>query len=122
MKRRTPLRQTSSLRRLRIKAKKRTSAEFGRIYGSEDRVREVKRLPCSVQGCKRTPSENAHVISGGMGRKADWQYIAPLCHTHHEERDHRLGSNAAFQAKYGVDLMAVALDLSERLNAEGEWV
>ena len=41
----------------------------------------MRGLPCLI--CRRVPSENAHTANGGMGRKADCDTIAPLCHVCH---------------------------------------
>lgn len=60
-----------------IKAKKRSASDFARVYGSKARVEFVKSLPCVA--CNATPSDNAHIKSGGMGRKADYTDIVPLC-------------------------------------------
>lgn len=73
---RTPLKRTG-----RIKAKAKSSAEFARIYGSEARIEFVKALPCIA--CGKGPCENAHIRSGGMGRKADYRDIVPLCESCH---------------------------------------
>lgn len=77
----------------RIRPKKRTAGEFSRIYGSKARVQWVKSQPCLV--CGFGPCENAHVVSGGMGRKADANTIVPLCRDHHWQSHH-----------YGWDVMA----------------
>ncbi len=37
----------------------------------------VKALPCF--GCDGGPSENHHIVNGGMGRKSDYTNIIPLC-------------------------------------------
>jgi hypothetical protein len=100
---RTPLKRKTRLTskakpkpRKRIKAKPRGSIEFQRIYGSKRRVAFVAALPCIV--CHRTPCENAHIISGGMGRKADYTDIVPLCPSCHRLQHQKgwtaLGLNA----------------------------
>lgn len=85
---RTPLKRKKRLTsnakpkpRQRIKAKPRSSVEFQRVYGSKRRVEFVKRMGCCV--CGKTPCENAHIKSGGMGRKADYRDIIPLCSACH---------------------------------------
>jgi hypothetical protein len=84
LSRSTPLRSRSSLtRRTKVKNtnRRRRAKEFARAYGSEERVEFVRNLPCIV--CGSRPSENAHIVTGGMGRKADYQLIVPLssdCH------------------------------------------
>ena len=65
----------------------RSSAEFARIYGSEDRVRWIASQPCCV--CGSTPSEGHHVRSGGTGRKAHHRWIVPLCRPCHIRYHHR---------------------------------
>lgn len=87
----------------------RRQKEWARAYHSEERVRWVKHHPCLV--CGRTPSENAHTRSGGMGRKADADTIAPLCHEHHHEYDNH---KATFEDTHGLDLKAEAKALDER--------
>ena len=56
---------------------KRRVKEWDRAYGSKARVKFVAQLPCAA--CGRGPCENAHTISGGAGRKADYTTIIPLC-------------------------------------------
>ena len=101
---RTPLRRKARLAtksrlraRKRIKAKARSNIEFQRIYGSQRRVEFVKNLPCVV--CTKKPSENAHIKSGGMGRKADYTQIIPLCAS-----CHRLQHEKGWKA-LGLDAM-----------------
>lgn len=57
--------------------RKRRQSEFARCYHSRERVAFVKALPCLV--CRRGPCDNAHIETGGMGRKADYTKIVPLC-------------------------------------------
>lgn len=57
--------------------RKRHTREWIRAYGSPERCEFVKGLPCVV--CGFVPSENAHIETGGMGRKADADKIVPLC-------------------------------------------
>lgn len=65
----------------------RRQKNFARAYHSSERVQWVQRLPCSL--CGRGPSENAHTETGGMGRKADYTSIVPLCSPHHRSlHDH----------------------------------
>lgn len=49
---------------------------FVRAYGSPARVAWVRAQPSVVSG--QRPCVNAHVRSGGMGRKADARWIVPL--------------------------------------------
>lgn len=80
---RTPLKRTTGLKRTKkITAKKRSASEFRRIYGSRARVAFVKRLPC-FSCWDFGEIQNAHVSSGGMGRKANAAEIIPLCKACH---------------------------------------
>jgi hypothetical protein len=88
---RTPLKRKTRLTgtrkpkaRKRIAPKNRSAIEFQRIYGSKRRVEFVKRMGCCV--CGKTPCENAHIKSGGMGRKADYREIIPLCSACHHKQ------------------------------------
>jgi len=88
---RTPLKRKTRLTsnakpkaRKRIKAKPRSGIEFQRVYGSKRRVEFINSLPCMV--CAKRPSENAHIKSGGMGRKADYREIIPLCPSCHRKQ------------------------------------
>ena len=82
--------------------KKRSKAEYARIYGSEERVEWVKAEPSVATG--RSPCVNAHVVKGdgGMSYKASAKYIAPLTHEEHMEL-HRIGQHS-FEQKYGLSL------------------
>lgn len=92
LKPRTSRIQRSALRR----PKKRKPSEFARIYGSRERVRWVKSLPCLVCASLIRPellssqSDNAHTEGDGMGRKGHYTTIIPLCRSHHERYDRRL--------------------------------
>lgn len=98
MKRQTPLRRTSALARttpMKKANRKRRQSEFARAYGSRARVAWVKSRPCALLGFAGAwlcdgEIENAHTHTDGMGRKADYQFIAPLCRKHHREYDGRL--------------------------------
>lgn len=78
--------------------------EWERSYGSVERVEWMRSRPSIVSGKK--PCVNAHVRTGGMGRKADACWIVPLTYEEHEEL-HRIG-RWAFQAKYTIDLDVAA--------------
>lgn len=93
----------------------RKKAEWTRAYGSKERVQWIKSRRCfgcrSIAGC-----ENAHLVSGGMGRKADAALVIPLCHLCHAEQ-HRVG-NEAFARSIGetVDSLFAAA-----AAYEAEW-
>jgi hypothetical protein len=127
VKRRTQLRAKKPLRakaqpkraRKPIKPKKRKPSEFARIYGSRERVQAIKALRCEACWKYRGPSENAHIKTGGTGRKADFAFIVPLCRGHHRtdtDSLHNLGSVEAFDAKHGTNLKARAAFLAEFLR------
>jgi hypothetical protein len=63
--------------------KPRKASNYRRIYGSKARVEAVKLMPCGACGVEGF-SENAHVVKGekGMGYKAGYKCIAPLCGNH----------------------------------------
>lgn len=125
---RTPLQRTRQIKRgkqlvkSRIKRKRRKPSEFARIYGSKARVEWVKRLPCVV--CGERPCDNAHIVTGGMGRKADADKIVPLCGEQVEgwifdkvcchRMLHVLGVET-FQKRTGIDLE------QEAAKCEAAW-
>lgn len=88
--------------------KERQQARFKVTFGSEERVRRIKQMPCLV--CGVVPSVNAHVKPRSLG--GTWRDIVPLCNYHHGELDNNLGLEK-FNAKYGVDLMRQAISLAE---------
>ena len=57
----------------------RTAAQTLRIYGPPERREWVTTRACFL--CWAVPSVNAHIGSkgAGMGRKADYDQIAPIC-------------------------------------------
>lgn len=68
------------------------AAKFLREYGGDERHAFVESLPCIVPGCPRA-SRNAHVVKDaekGMGRKAGYRSIAPVCDCHHTDSPHSL--------------------------------
>ena len=110
MIKRSPIkRSTKPIRRSAIKRKKRPASETNRIYGPPARRKFVASLPCAacvVVGY----SENAHIETGGMGRKSDYTKIVPLCshespHGHYgcHRRLHNVG-RYRFQFLHDIDL------------------
>lgn len=105
-------------RRSPLKRKPRKPSEFKRIYGSRARVAWVKRQPCIVTtGVCAGPIENAHIVTGGMGRKADADQIVPLCNRHHHNL-HGLGRES-FERLYLVSLAACAAQTEQQWQARG---
>ena len=86
MQRRKPMKRSG-----RIAPKARTTSERERIYGPKARVAWVKASPCVCCGAVGQ-CQNHHVVSGGMGRKADSDTIVPLCPAcHHAVHTGELG-------------------------------
>lgn len=98
----------------------RSKKDFERIYGGKERVAWIASKPCVVCGVTARV-ENAHVKSGGMGRKAGYQYIVPLCWEHH--RGLHQNVHKTFEATYALNLAVLAAMYQaewERLNPEGK--
>jgi hypothetical protein len=108
MKRRTPVRRVNAAR----KAK-----ELLRAYGPSERRAWIASLPCLVARCPfMLRRENAHVITGGTGRRADAKWIVPLCPFHHAEL-HRWG-HLSFCVYYFIpSLSAEARTIDRRWQA-----
>lgn len=101
LKRRTPLRPVNP---------ERAAKKYERNFGAYAEV--IRRQPCAVPGCRSRKSEPAHVKPRGMGgcggAKRD---LVPLCRRHHREQE---GRTSAFQARYSLDLTALAASLWAR--------
>jgi hypothetical protein len=75
----------------------------------------VRGHQCCVPGCNETPIECAHVrkgTDGGTGLKPSDTWVISLCGRHHSEQ-HRIGEDI-FAAKYGLDLMGLAIEFARR--------
>jgi hypothetical protein len=85
----------AGIRRKKLKAVNpaRRAKEFARTYGSKERCQWIAEQPCAwcvLRGLVRIsrPSDNAHSEGGGgMGRKADYTTVLPMCRRHHEQYD-----------------------------------
>lgn len=88
--------------------KQRQKERFTITFGSEARVKLIKRLPCLI--CGVIPTVNAHVKPRSLG--GTWVDIVPLCNHHHHELDNIYGLTK-FNAKYGIDLSEEARYLAE---------
>lgn len=108
--RRKPPKARAKLKRGRVKRSNptRKAKNWTRAYGSPERVAFVAGLPCIVGLlCHYAhPRENAHIGTGGMGRKSDADQIVPLCRTHHAAL-HRLG-RGWFEQSFSVNLASHA--------------
>ena len=87
--------------------------EVPRIWPRHRRF--VKSHACCVPGCERLPIDFAHIRSAQNSGKDlkpfDWFGVS-LCRAHHDEQ-HTRGVET-FQAKYGIDLWAIAAEFAER--------
>lgn len=100
----------------RTKAQK--DAEWLRAYGSAERVEWISRQPSVISG--KRPCVNAHIKTGGMGRKADCVWIVPLTFDEHNEI-HQHGQET-FAKKHGIDLEVAAVETEMKWRAQkGEW-
>ena len=76
--------------------------------------RWVRAHRCSVPGCEAGPIEFAHIrtaANAGTGLKpAAWHGVS-LCSAYHAE-SHR--GERTFEAKYGIDLKAIAAEFARR--------
>lgn len=87
--------------------KARKVSEDARVYGSKARVTFVGSLPCVALHWSCTSKvEGHHIVTGGMGRKADAALTVPLCSFHHH-RLHAMG-RLSFERSYGVALAELA--------------
>lgn len=93
-------------RRTKVKRvnRNRRKKEWARAYGSKERVAFVQSLPSVAGGIG--PCENAHIVTGGMGRKADYCLIVPL--TPEEHRDLHVVGPRRFEELCNIDLEACA--------------
>lgn len=85
--------------------------EWRRIYGSPERAEWIEWQSSVASG--QTPCENAHIKTGGTGRKADYIWIVPLTWEEHRIELHTLGRET-FEAKYKIDLDAKAIETERR--------
>lgn len=77
-------------------------------------LRFVRSHACCVAGCQARPIEAAHVrraSNSGVGMKPADRYVVSLCAEHH--RESHLGEQT-FEAKHGLDLMALSAEFVRR--------
>ncbi len=132
--RRTPQQKIVAAKKLRgttpVKRKnaKRRVSEFARCYGSRERVSWINEHPCLLsgafffdasggkyRGCCAGKTENAHIKGGGGSRKADAQFIVPLCQSHHTTSDSSLHylQPLLFERMWRVNLADEAAKIKE---------
>lgn len=97
----------------RLRRRPKPHDRFERQYHSRERVRWVRGLDCLVCFCG--PCDNAHVRTGGMGMKASYVWIVPLCHSCHAEL-HTAGIRT-FEGRYDLDLEDAARMVQEMWEA-----
>lgn len=127
LERRKPLQAKSLLKQRKPLAKVRETArrEEGRIQHQRMNPRRVKpnaeeqrffdSLPNECQGCGAIGEVIHHILANvpEKGRRRDHKLVVKLCAGCHTNRDisvHRLGSETAYEAATGVDLVARALE------------
>lgn len=95
----------------------RRAATFARCFHSAERVAWVRSLLCCVgtRYCEG-PTENAHTVGGGAGRRAGYETIIPLCRWHHRAL-HHIGTKS-FERDYNLDLSALAAAIDSRWKLE----
>lgn len=76
---------------------------------TRDHLAFVRSLDCCIEGCRGSPVQAHHVrtaATAGVGLKPPDTATVPLCHGHHRELHDR--GRRTFEARYGVDLGALA--------------
>lgn len=107
MLRRTPLKRRKRVNPVNPERRER---EFARAFGSLERCYYVSQLACVVPWCRqRGPMENAHIETGGVGRKADATKVVPACEPHHRTGPIAMHHGIeTFQDEYAIDLEEAA--------------
>jgi hypothetical protein len=90
----------------------RKAKNWGRAYGSRERVEWVKQQPCTSCGLFRGSCENAHTRTGGAGRKADAVWVIPMCYWCH--RNYHIVGKRFFERWAKVDLDAAAAECERK--------
>ena len=103
----------ASVKAAKTRKKKRPAkeqrAKFEREYGGEEYLAFIHAQPCAA--CRLVGyTEAAHTATGGMGRKADAETLAPLCRWCHLDL-HHMGVKSFETTYYPVNLKALAAAL-----------
>ncbi len=88
--------RTSRMARTKMKKRPKPKAVMLRTHGTEEFRAWMKRQPCIV--CGRTPSDAAHLKSGGVGRKDDVTRTVPLCSDYPDQGCLALGHHSLYDA------------------------
>jgi len=91
---------------VRSKRARRKREETLRVYGPTERLDWLHSLPCCVSGV-RGDIHCVHVKTGGVSRKADYQWTVPMAAELHRQL-HRIGIRS-FEARYNIDLELAAI-------------
>lgn len=126
---RTPLRRTSGLKRtgrLKPRNKERAAKRQAECFGEQ--AAKCRAMVCTV--CGRWSPDELYRENVPFSTKSDPHHVptraaggvdkdtVPLCRTHHTEwHDH---GGKTFEAKYGVDLRAIAAALHEELQKQSD--
>lgn len=110
-KQRTPVKRVNRARKDR---------EFARCYHSVGRVTWIKNQPCVwcrlrgllAKNQHAGECHNAHMMTGGMGRKADYIAIVPLCARHHQQYDEHAKPFNTISARLVVSLFMHGIQLA----------
>lgn len=116
LKRHTPLVRGKRVSRMN---KERRAAKYARNFGDE--AAAVRAMPCLA--CRNPPPkvgratgsvQATHVTARGMGgAKGTRLDLVPLCARHHSEAgEARTSARAEFEARYGLDLRAIADEIA----------
>ena len=96
--------------RVRTRNTKRHKTNWQRSHHSSARVQWVKRQPCAISGATGYPLRvNAHTVTGGTSRKANYETIIPL-----DARLHAKQHNKGWSAILPLDFVDEKLRKWER--------
>lgn len=77
---RSPLKASQKpVKRSAIKKKPRPAKDTDRIYGPPEFREYLHASPCMLCGIQGDMIQQAHIETGGMGRKSGWEKTGPLC-------------------------------------------
>jgi hypothetical protein len=71
--------------RIKPRNAKRRTSEFARCYRSKSYLRHIHAMPCYACGLYGE-TDAAHGETGGMGYKAGWETLLPLCRRCHTKQ------------------------------------
>ena len=83
----------------------RAKLALARAFGGPERIAWIQAQLCVA--CGREGCQNAHVRSGGAGRRADARWVVPLCPTCHALV--HSGGQASFERAHQIDLFDLAV-------------